>query len=175
MSASTSRAPIVAVVGGAECGLDAENIAREVGAAIARRGWHLLCGGGGGVMQAACRGFREAHARGLAIALLPGDDPDDANDWVDVALATGIGLARNALIATSASALVAVDGCAGTLSEVAHGWQMGKPIVAMARSGGWAADLAGTRIDPRRTDEVFAASSAEEAIAHLASRLEVSG
>jgi len=179
MNASTSRAPIIAVVGGAACDRDAEAIAREVGAAIADRGWHLLCGGGGGVMEAACRGFCEARASGpqagLVIALLPGEDPGAANRWVDVALATGIGFARNALIARSASALVAVDGCAGTLSEIAYGWQMGKPIVAMSRSGGWAAELAGKCIDPRRDEPVIAASSAEEAIERLAALLEVAG
>jgi len=179
MSASTTSVPAIAVVGGADCDREAAAAAREVGAAIARRGWHLLCGGGGGVMEAACRGFREAREEagtactGVAIALLPGEDAGAANPYVDVALATGIGLARNALIARAASALVAVDGCAGTLSEIAYGWQMGKPIVAMARTGGWAAEVAGKRIDARRTDAVISASNADEAIAHLAARLEV--
>jgi hypothetical protein len=180
MSSSTSPVPVIAVVGGASCDSEAAAAAQEIGAAIARRGWHLLCGGGGGVMEAACRGFREARRTtgprtGVAIALLPGEDAVAANPYVDVALATGIGLARNALIARAASALVVVAGCAGTLSEVAYGWQMGKPIVAMARTGGWAAELAGKRIDQRRTDAVFPASNAAEAMAHLAARLEVDG
>jgi len=178
MSACTSNVPVIAVVGGAECDREAAAAARDIGAAIARRGWHLLCGGGGGVMEAACRGFREAREKagtpqtGVAIALLPGEDAGAANPYVDVALATGIGLARNALIARAASALVAVDGCAGTLSEIAFGWQMGKPIVAMSRTGGWAAEMAGKRIDARRGDAVLPASNAEEAIAHLVARLE---
>ena len=155
-------------------------MAHEIGAAIARRGWHLLCGGGGGVMEAACRGFREARrtmdqCTGVAIALLSGDDAGAANPYVDVALATGIGIARNALIARAASAIVVVAGCAGTLSEIACGWQMGKPIVAMARTGGWAAELAGKRIDLRRADAVFPAANAAEAMAHVAARLEVDG
>jgi uncharacterized protein (TIGR00725 family) len=177
MSSPTATIPIIAVVGGAECDENAATVAREVGAEIARRGWHLLCGGGGGVMEAACRGFREAReemgsSAGVAIALLPGADAGTANPFVDVALATGVGLARNALIARAAAALVAVDGCAGTLSEIAYGWQMGKPIVALAGTGGWAAELAGRRLDPRRADPVFAASTAAEAIEHLAARVE---
>lgn len=175
MSATRSQIPIIAVVGGAECDPEAVEAAMAVGAAIARRGWHLLCGGGGGVMEAACLGFREARgagpSAGVAIALLPGEDAGGANPYVDVALATGMGIARNALVARAAAAVVAVDGCAGTLSEIALAWQMGKPIVALSRSGGWAAELAGKRLDGRRGDVIHSAPDAADAIAHLATRL----
>jgi len=180
MRDSKTPVPIVAVIGSAACSSTAEVAAREVGAAIAGRGWHLLCGGGGGVMEAACRGFKEARTAsggctGVAIALLPGGDPGAANRFADVVIASGLGLARNAVIASAAAALVAVDGCAGTLSEIAYGWQMGKPIAALAGAGGWAAELAGRRLDERRIDTVYAASSAADAIAHLAARLKVLG
>ena len=164
------RRPIVAVIGAAAAEPALLEQAGEAGRAIAERGWHLLCGGGGGVMETACRGFAAARSEPgiVSIGLLPGDDAGLANPFVDVSLPTGIGFARNAVIARSADGLIAVGGCAGTLSEIALAWQMGKPIVAIASSGGWAARLAGQSVDGRREDPVLAAGTAQEAVSLLA-------
>lgn len=141
-------------------------MAAHVGAAVGRLGLNLVCGGMGGVMGAACRGFNEAVAgrQGgpVAVGLLPGENPAEANPWCDVAIATGMGLARNALVVRSADVVVAVGGGSGTLSEIALAWQMGRPVVALVPSGGWAQMLAGETIDDRRSDRVLAASSVEE-------------
>jgi uncharacterized protein (TIGR00725 family) len=90
----------------------------------------VLCGGRSGVMEAACRGV--ARAGGLSIGLLPGEEWDSANPYVTVPIATGIGVARNALIARAALCLIAVGGGNGTLSEIAFGLQFGRPVFALA-------------------------------------------
>jgi len=80
-------------------------------------------------MEAACRGAREEG--GLAIGILPGASPADANPWVDVAVATGLGYTRNALVVMNADAVIAVDGEYGTLSEIAYGKIHGKTVVGL--------------------------------------------
>jgi uncharacterized protein (TIGR00725 family) len=119
----------IAVIGGSRPGRQAVETALEVGRLIARAGAVVVCGGLGGVMEAACRGAREEG--GLAIGILPGGSPADANPWVDVAVATGLGYTRNALVVMNADAVVAVDGEYGTLSEIAYGKIHGKKVVGL--------------------------------------------
>jgi uncharacterized protein (TIGR00725 family) len=92
----------------------------------------LVCGGLGGVMEAACRGARSKG--GLTVGLLPSDDRGTANGWVQVAIATGLGEARNALIVRSADVVIAIGGGWGTLSEIAFARKAGKPVVGV---GSW--------------------------------------
>ena len=119
----------IAVIGGSRPGRPAVEAALEVGRLIARAGAVVVCGGLGGVMEAACRGAREEG--GLAIGILPGGSPADANPWVDVAVATGLGYTRNALVVMNADAVIAVDGEYGTLSEIAYGKIHGKTVVGL--------------------------------------------
>ena len=119
----------IAVIGGSRPGRQAADAAFEVGRLIARAGAVVVCGGLGGVMEAACRGAREEG--GLAIGILPGASPADANPWVDVAVATGMGYTRNALVVMNADAVVAIDGEYGTLSEIAYGKIHGKKVVGL--------------------------------------------
>jgi hypothetical protein len=100
-----------------------------VGRALAEAGAVLVCGGLGGVMEAACRGAQEAG--GTTVGILPGHDRADANPYVDVAVATGLGEARNALVVRAADALIAVGGEYGTLSEIALALKAGKPVVGI--------------------------------------------
>lgn len=100
-----------------------------MGAALAHAGAILVCGGLGGVMEAACRGAKAAG--GTTVGLLPGGDRAAANPYVDVALATGLGEVRNGLIVRAADALIAVGGEFGTLSEVALALKAGKPVVGL--------------------------------------------
>jgi uncharacterized protein (TIGR00725 family) len=164
------RLPVVAVIGASAAEPSAIEIAEAVGRAIAARGWHLICGGGEGVMEAACRGFRGGRperSSNVAIGLLPGEDPSWANEFVDIVVPSGIGIARNAVITRTANAVIAIGGCSGTLSEIAFAWQQGRPVVAMVGSGGWAEELAGRAVDGRRGDRVVGARSAAEAIEHI--------
>jgi uncharacterized protein (TIGR00725 family) len=134
----------IAVIGGSRPGRQAVETALEVGRLIARAGAIVVCGGLGGVMEAACRGAREEG--GLAIGILPGGSPADANAWVDVAVATGLGYTRNALVVMNADAVIAIDGEYGTLSEIAYGKIHGKTVVGL---GTW--EVKG--VEPAETPE----------------------
>src|SRR3954447_14160252 len=119
----------VAVVGAGDAAPDELAVAERVGRGLAEAGALLVCGGLGGVMEAACRGAKAAG--GTTLGILPGTDRTQANAFVDVAVATGLGEARNALVARAADALVAVAGEYGTLSEIALALKTGKPVVGL--------------------------------------------
>lgn len=123
---------LIGVIGAGHCDARVADRAAEVGRLIAQSGRVLVCGGLGGVMEAACRGASDAG--GITIGVLPGTSADDANPWVSFALPTGMGPARNIIIVRSAAALIAVDGGPGTLSEIAHALQLGVPVVSL---GSW--------------------------------------
>jgi uncharacterized protein (TIGR00725 family) len=125
-------------VGPGEAGLDELALAEAVGAAVALARCGLVCGGLGGVMEAACRGAR-SHG-GLTVGLLPGLDREAANGWVVVAVPTGLGEARNALVVRAADAVVAIGGGWGTLSEIALAVKAGVPVVGI---GTWQVGLRG--------------------------------
>ncbi|MDZ7821490.1 MAG: TIGR00725 family protein [Candidatus Marinimicrobia bacterium] len=128
---------IISVFGGREADEAQLTDAERIGKAIAEHGWVLLCGGRGGIMEAVSKGCSEAG--GLSIGILPGDDRKDANPHIQVPIATGIGLARNAVIARAGDAAVAIGGKYGTLSEIAYALQFGKPVFVL---GSW--DIPGT-------------------------------
>lgn len=140
----------IAVIGGSRPGRQAVDNACEVGRLIARAGAVVVCGGLGGVMEAACRGAREEG--GLTVGILPGGSPGDANPWVDVPIATGLGYTRNALVVMNADAVIAVDGEYGTLSEIAYGKIQGKKVVGL---GTW--DIKGIEIAATPEEAVAAA------------------
>jgi len=119
----------IAVIGGRRSNKKALVSAEEVGELIASRGWQLICGGLGGVMEAACKGARNAN--GTAIGILPKNNRNKANPYVEIAIATNMGIARNSIIAHSADGAIAIDGKYGTLSEIAHFLQLGKPVVTL--------------------------------------------
>jgi uncharacterized protein (TIGR00725 family) len=121
----------IAVIGGSriERKSDIYDMAYEVGRHIAARGAALVCGGLSGVMEAACRGAREAG--GLTIGILPSTDENTANDWVDIRIPTGLGYARNSLVVLSSHAVIAIDGAEGTLSEIGYALTFNKPLIGL--------------------------------------------
>ncbi|HOU94164.1 MAG TPA: TIGR00725 family protein [Polyangiaceae bacterium] len=157
---------VVAVIGDGEATSAAERLAAAVGRGIVERGCRLVTGGLGGVMAAASRGAHRArgYREGDVIGILPGGDGDAANPWVDVAVPSGLGVARNVLVVQAADAVIAIGGRAGTLSELALAWQLGRPVVALDVPG-WSARVAGRAIDDRRCDVVLRARDAGEAVA----------
>lgn len=119
----------IGVIGGARPEARFEKIAREVGRRIAQAGAVLVCGGLSGVMKAAAQGAQEAG--GLTIGILPGAKTSDANPFIDIPIATGLGYTRNSVVAMNADVLIAVDGEYGTLSEIAYGRIFGKPVIGL--------------------------------------------
>jgi len=121
----------IAVVGAASCGDRTARLAEEVGRLLAGEGAAVLTGGGGGVMEAASRGATEAG--GQTVGILPGTDrrATPPNAWVDTALFTGLGQARNVVLVLSADAVVAIGGSWGTLSEIALAAKHGRPVVLL--------------------------------------------
>lgn len=127
--------PHVAVAGPGEATDHEEEVAALVGRGLAEAGATVVCGGLGGIMAAACRGA--AAAGGLTVGILPGTDRASANQWVRVAIPTGLGELRNGLIVRAADALIAVGGAYGTLSEIALALKTGIPVIGI---GTWEID-----------------------------------
>jgi hypothetical protein len=148
----------LAVIGGAECDENTSRLAREAGEAIARSGAVLLCGGRGGVMEAAAEGA--SNLGGLTVGILPGTDrvSSDPNPYMKLHIHTGMGQARNLVLVLSADAVIGIDGSWGTLSEIAHAIRNRIPVVLL---DSW--DL--TRPDGRPEPLLRHAGSPEEAVA----------
>ncbi len=119
----------IAVIGGHSCSPGIAKIAQEMGKEIARMGATLICGGLGGVMQAACKGAKSSG--GKTIGILPGHDKKEANPYVDIPIVTGLGYMRNNLVVKNSDIVIAIDGKEGTLSEIAFTLQMKKPILGI--------------------------------------------
>lgn len=119
----------IAVIGAGECDPETERLAYTVGREIARRQAVLICGGLGGVMAAAARGAAEAG--GLVVGILPGSRREEANPYLTVAIATGLGEARNVLVVRAADAVIAVNGGYGTLAEIGLALKMGLPVIGL--------------------------------------------
>lgn len=149
------RKIVIGVMGGASADERTCGLAYRLGQLVAEGGDALLCGGRpAGVMETAARGARE-HG-GLTIGILPGSDPDAAADGIEVAVATGMGNARNAINVLSSDVVVACAGGAGTLSEVALALKCGRPVVALGFDPGPA-------LEPWSGGRLFTAESAEAA------------
>jgi uncharacterized protein (TIGR00725 family) len=120
---------MVGVIGGNVCEGQVCEFAYRMGALIAEIDAVLVCGGRGGVMEAACKGAVEKG--GITVGILPGEQVEEANPYVTIPIATGMGIGRNILIARTADVLVAIDGKYGTLSEMAFALQLGKPVITL--------------------------------------------
>jgi hypothetical protein len=145
------RTRLVAVVGSGG-GLSAEQttLAEDLGAGLARAGYGIVCGGLGGVMEAVARGAVEARGDSRhppVVGLLPGYEVDAANGYLDIVLPTGLGHARNTLVAAAGEVVICVAGAMGALSEVALACKLGRPVLAFPESGG-AARIAGGALEP---------------------------
>lgn len=149
------RRPRIAVCGSARCDKVTYEQARQVGRLLGTAGAVLLCGGLGGVMEAACRGARESG--GFTVGILPGLEARAANPYVDLPIVTGMGQARNVILVLSAQAVIAVAGEAGTLSEVALALKLGRPVIGLQT---WHL----LRPDGTPEERIHRATSPEEAV-----------
>ena len=148
---STGRRPLVAVVGDGQLASESNKakLAFDLGRRLIEAGYRIVCGGRAGVMEAVCRGAHAAHnyEPGATIGVLPGDNRDEANAWVDIILPTALSHARNFVVA-QADAVVAIGGGAGTLSEMSFAWITDRLLIGF-RVDGWSGKLADTAIDSR--------------------------
>jgi hypothetical protein len=160
-----SEGPYISVIGAGQASEDEVAAGEEIGRRLAEAGAVLVCGGLGGVMDAAARGCEAAG--GTSVGILPGEDRTHASGHLTVRIATGLGEARNAIVARAADAVIAVGGEFGTLSEIALALKMGKPVVGL---GTWSLDLEGLPGDPlqRASDPADAVARALEAAERLA-------
>jgi hypothetical protein len=119
----------ISVIGASNCSAKESKLAEEVGRELARRGAVVICGGLNGVMEAVCRGAKSEG--GLTVGILPGNNRRDANPYVDIPIITGIGYARNSIVAKSGQAVIAIGGKYGTLSEIAYALQDKIPVIGL--------------------------------------------
>ena len=120
---------IIAVIGSSKANEELVKLATEVGYELARNGVTIVCGGLGGVMEAACKGSKQAG--GMTIGILPGNDPETANEFVDIPICTGMGYARNVIVVKTGLSVISVGGAYGTLSEIGHALGDNIPVIGL--------------------------------------------
>lgn len=165
----TAKKVVVSVIGpnDSACTDEIARFGESLGRALAEAGHVVCCGGMGGLMAAVCKGAKAANpdAFGTTIGILPGNDAAEANPWCDIVIPTGLGIARNTLVVQTGGVVVAVGGGAGTMSEIALAWQLGKKIVCVRGLGGWSDEMAGRLLDSRHSQPVLAADTVAEVLA----------
>ncbi|MFN3603096.1 MAG: TIGR00725 family protein [Leptonema sp. (in: bacteria)] len=145
----------------------------DFGLTLGRRliddGYMIVCGGMYGIMEAVCRGARNSplYFYGCTIGIIPSSEKKFANPFCDVVIPTGMGLARNVLVVNTSDVIVAIAGGAGTLSEIAYAWQVGKEVLCYTKFGGWSKELAGTEIDSTQKRKIKAVQNLEEILEEL--------
>jgi len=165
-----SRRKIISIIGGStQTSLEKDiAIAFEIGKLLVDNGYRILCGGYGGTMESVCKGARSSskYREGDTIGVISTLDSEDANEFCDIVIATGIHYARNQIITASGDAVVAIGGGSGTLSEIAFAWQMGKPIFAYKKTG-WSGKLSEMQLDNKRSDTIIGYDTAQQLIEKL--------
>ena len=152
------------------CGSDADDkslsnytleIAETVGRCIAKRNGVLVCGGRGGVMEAACKGARDEN--GITIGIMP-QTKDEANEFVDIAMPTGIGHKRNFLVVSTGDAVIAIGGRWGTLNEISYAMIFEKPLILIKGTGGCVDEIINGNLMQHVESTYHIANNAEEAV-----------
>jgi uncharacterized protein (TIGR00725 family) len=136
----------------------------DLGKGIAQPDRTIVCGGLGGFMEAVCKGVKQssysAHCK--TVGILPDNNSNDSNPFIDITLPTGMGIARNFLVVHTADILIAAGGGAGTLSEIAIAWQLKKKVLCVTLFEGWAKELAGKDLDKRQSGLLIPVNSINE-------------
>ncbi len=146
-----------------------EKVAYETGLEVAKSGSVLITGGLGGVMRAACHGAKDAD--GLTVGIIPQNDPSFANEYCDIVIPSGIGLARDFLNALSADGVIIIGGGSGTLSETCAAYMHKKPIVAIKNTGGTAEMFADKYLDHRQNVKIVGVNSPKEAVKYILGKI----
>ena len=164
------RRKIISIIGGsAQTSIEEDTLlAYDIGKLLIDNGYRILCGGYGGVMEAVCKGARSSnkYREGDTIGIISTLDSNDANEFCDIVIASGINYARNQIITASGDGIVAIGGGSGTLSEIAFAWQMGKQIFTFSKTG-WSGKLSDVQLDNKRTDTLVGFDSADDLMQKL--------
>lgn len=141
----------------------------DLGKHLSSRDRVIVCGGLGGFMEAVCKGAKQSDKTfcGQTIGILPDAVNDNANPYIDIPIATGMGIARNIIIINSADVIITAGGGAGTLSELAFAWQQKKTVLCVTLFDGWAKELAGKNLDSRASGLLVPVNSIDEILKHL--------
>ncbi len=159
----------VTIIGDSETENEEElKFAERLGEELAKLGYVIITGGRGGIMEAVSKGAKKRN--GVTIGILPSTSKSEANEYVDIAIPTGLGWARNVITILSGDIIIAIGGKSGTLSEIAYAWMHNKPIIAVKKFGGWAEKLAEERVDNRRKDKIYAAETIEDVLRIITSK-----
>jgi uncharacterized protein (TIGR00725 family) len=166
-----ARKPQILIVGNNENGFtpELEKIAYETGAEVAKSGAVLITGGLGGVMKASAHGAKDAG--GLTIGIIPQNDASFANEYCDIVIPSGMGLARDFLTALSGDGVIIIGGGSGTLSEVCAAYMHKKPMVSIKNTGGIADRYADQYLDHRQQVKIIGAEDPKEAVKLLLDRI----
>ena len=151
------------------CSKELYDFGVQLGRQIATKDRTFVCGGLGGFMEAVCKGVKLSPDtfNGQTVGILPDDTPENANQFIDTAVATGQGIARNIIIVRTADIIIAAGGGAGTLSEIAFAWQLEKKVLCLTSFEGWAKELAGKNLDDRQNDLLIPVNNIDEILKHL--------
>ena len=141
---------LIGVIGGHSCNKKAAKLATELGREIAKLGAILVCGGLGGIMEAAAKGAKQNG--GVTVGILPGEDKRDANKFIDIPIATGLGYTRNTLVTTASDIIIALEGRYGTLSEIGFALNAKKPVIGL---GSWKLDGVIQATSVKKTVEIL--------------------
>jgi uncharacterized protein (TIGR00725 family) len=146
------------------CSKELYDFGVQLGQQIATKERTFVCGGLGGFMEAVCKGVKQSPNtfNGQTVGILPDDRAETANQFIDLPIPTGAGIARNIIIVRTADIIIAAGGGAGTLSEIAFAWQLNKTVLCVIQFDGWAKELAGKNLDNRKKDLLIPVLSIEE-------------
>ena len=166
-----SRKPQILIIGNNENGFtpELEKIAYETGAEVAKSGAVLITGGLGGVMKASAHGARDAG--GLTIGIIPQNDASFANEFCDIVIPSGMGLARDFLTALSGDGVIIIGGGSGTLSEACAAYMHKRPIVSIKNTGGIADRYADQYLDHRQQVKIIGTADPKEAVKILLDKI----
>ena len=164
---------IIAIIGDSKCNRDEACFAYEIGKALVEKGYRIVTGGMGGIMEASMRGGKMAsnHSDGDVLAIIPGFDKGVCQN-ADIVIPSGLDIYRNGLVVSTADAVICLGGKSGTLNEISTAWSLKKMVIAVTTFGGWSKEVAGRRIDDRYrvdcdNDCIFPAQSIDDIITLL--------
>ena len=151
------------------CSKELYDFGVQLGKDIATKDRTIVCGGLGGFMEAVCKGVKQSPDTftGQTVGILPDDTADNVNPFIDMAVPTGAGIARNIIIVRTADIIIAAGGGAGTLSEIAFAWQLEKKVLCVTLFDGWSKELAGRELDNRQSGLLVPVKSIVEILKEL--------